>query len=93
MGEGSSAATGRGPSLRIPEEALPAAGSAFWAPPHPDTPTPDPVAAAVVAAAPVVVAWELRRIAARVQGDAGQLRRELRERAEELDPWWGVGDG
>lgn len=95
MGEGA----GGGPALWVPEEALTAAGVAFVAELEratAHTPTGDArhaypdevVAAAVAAAAPLVVAWELRRIAALTiyTGAVGELRRELRARADELDP-------
>lgn len=86
-------------ALRIPEEALTAAGGAFLAALEratAATPTGDPrhayadevVAAAVEAAAPVVVAWELRRLVTEVGGDAGRYGWvwALGARADELDP-------
>lgn len=92
---GMSEGRGVGPGLRIPEEALTAAGTACLAALEratADTPTGDArhaypdevVAAAVEAAAPLVVAWELRRLAARISGY--EQRRELTGRADWLDP-------
>ncbi|MGH3933774.1 MAG: hypothetical protein ACRDS1_02110 [Pseudonocardiaceae bacterium] len=89
--------------LRIPEEALAAAGAAFVAELEratASTPTGDPrhvypdevVAAAVEAAAPLVVAAELRRLVElgterpALWAWGGHWVRELRDRADELDP-------
>src|SRR5262249_40980989 len=88
------------PGVVIPDEALTAAGVAFWDAvdtARATTPTGDPrhvypdevIAAAVAAAAPLVVAAELRRIVG--HPDAAFRARELwavylRNRANALDP-------
>lgn len=80
----------------VPVEALTAAGAALvTALEHATaaTPTGDPrhawpdelVAAIVHAAAPLIVAAELRRLAERIEGDA-QGHRWLWQRADQLDP-------
>jgi hypothetical protein len=86
--------------LSIPDEALTAAGAAYLAAldvATAATPTgdsrhayPDDVVTATVqAAAPLIAASELRRMAQRIEGDAHGWRR-LKERADQLDP---VGRG
>ena len=82
--------------LSIPDEALTAAGAAYLAAldvATAATPTGDPrhaypddvVTATVQAAAPLIAASELRRMAQRIEGDAHGWRR-LKERADQLDP-------
>lgn len=79
--------------LHIPDEALTAAGMAFLSALDQATPTGDPhqaypddlVNPTILAAAPLIVAAELRRLAGQIQGDAGGHQR-LRERADRLDP-------
>jgi hypothetical protein len=102
VGECVGRATAVSEQLLVPVEALTAAGMAFLEALEratAATPTGDPryadpdevVVATVQAAAPVVVAAELRRLAAElvnsVSGGVGQwCARSLRERADQLDP-------
>jgi hypothetical protein len=81
--------------LHIPDEALTAAGAAFLAAPEQATeatPSKDPrhaypdevIAAAVEAAAPVIVAAELRRLSYEIALFAPGYH-QLRQRADQLD--------
>lgn len=80
----------------IPDDALTAAGAAFLAALEratAATPTKDPrhaypddvVAVTVQAAAPLIVAAEVRRLAQQIEGDVVTAQR-LRDRADQLDP-------
>jgi hypothetical protein len=79
--------------LPIPDEALTAGGVAFLHVLERATPTCDPwqaypddlVATTVRAAAPLIVAAELRRLATEIEGNA-LGHQHLRERAYQLDP-------
>ncbi|MGH3982129.1 MAG: hypothetical protein ACRDST_05435 [Pseudonocardiaceae bacterium] len=79
--------------VHIPDEALTAAGAAFLSALEQATMTGDPhraypddlVNPTILAAAPLIVAAELRRLAGQIQGDAGSHQR-LHERADQLDP-------
>lgn len=86
---------GRGQLLHIPDEALTAAGAAFLPALEQATeaiPSKDPrhvypdevIAAAVEAAAPVIVAAELRRLAYEIALFAPGYQ-QLRQRADQLD--------
>ncbi|MDQ3900473.1 MAG: hypothetical protein M3319_08535 [Actinomycetota bacterium] len=83
------------PPLHIPDEALTAAGAAFLAALEQATeatPSKDPrhvypdevIAAAVEAAAPVIVAAELRRLSSEIAVSAPGYH-QLRQRADQLD--------
>ena len=79
--------------LHIPDEALTAAGMAFLSALEQATTTDDPhqaypddlVNPTIQAAAPLVVAAELRRLAGQIHGDTAGHQR-LHERADQLDP-------
>lgn len=79
--------------LHIPDEALTAAGMAFLSALEQATTTGDPqqaypddlVNSTILAAAPLIVAAELRHMAEQIQTDAA-THQQLRERADQLDP-------